>query len=220
MQNFAQNLGLAALKIGAIRLQPQDPFTWTTGYRMPIYNDNRRLLSTYENRALVAQGFAQLIKTKNLPYQVIAGTATSGICPATTLADLLQTRFCYVRSEAKGYGMQNKVEGIVNAGEEVILVEDLISTGKSSLASIQGLREAGAKVGHCVAIFSYGFKKADEAFAAEQCQFHVLLSYEQLLAEALAANYINAKEQELLSSWHQDPFGWGEAHGFPKVEKK
>lgn len=218
-QDIARDIARAALEIKAIKLQPRDPFTWTSGYRMPIYNDNRRLLSNYENRALVAQGFAKLIKEDNLPCDVIAGTATAGISPGTTLADLMKSRFCYVRSEAKGHGTKSKVEGIINPGDKALLVEDLISTGGSSIAAVVGLRETGAVVENCLAIFSYGFEKAKQAFADEKCRLHVLLTFEALVKAAAEINYITAEDEKLLASWHEDPFTWGERHGFPKVEK-
>ena len=218
-ESIAKQIAIAALKIGAIRLQPRDPFTWTTGYRMPIYNDNRRLLSLSSNRSLVAQGFKEIIDASGISFKVIAGTATGGISPATTLADLLQCRFCYVRSEAKGHALKNKVEGLLETGDQTLLIEDLISTGKSSVAALAGLREKGAVVQHCLAIFSYCFSQAEEAFAGAQCSAQVLLSYPQLLSFAREANFISAEEENLLSSWYENPFGWGEKYGFPRVEK-
>jgi orotate phosphoribosyltransferase len=219
MADISRQIAQAALEIGAIRLQPRDPFTWTSGYRMPIYNDNRMLLGKYENRCLVAEGFASLLESIGEPFDLVAGTATAGISPATTLADLLKTRFAYVRKEAKGHGTQSRIEGILERGDRAVLVEDLISTGGSSISAVSGLRDAGAEVKHCLAIFNYEFKKAADVFAENECSLHPLLGFEHLLEVAREAEYISGEEQQMLSSWSSNPFGWGEEHGFPKVEK-
>lgn len=219
MVQISQAIAHAALACGAIRLRPRDPFTWTSGYRMPIYNDNRWLLSTYANRKLVGDGFVALVQDYKLHFDVVAGTATAGICPATTLADRLQTRFAYVRKEAKGHGTQSRIEGQLARNETVLLVEDLISTGGSSIAAVSGLREAGALVEHCLAIFSYGFPEAEAAFAAAGCQLHVLLRLADLLGVAEAEGHITGAERGLLAEWQTAPFAWGEAHGFTRVSK-
>ena len=219
-EQIVREIALAALQVGAIRLQPKDPFTWTTGYRMPIYNDNRKLVSHYENRKLVAESFCELIKSEGLTYDLIAATAIGGICPATAVADLLKARICYVRPEAKGHGLKNRVEGILETGEQAILIEDLVSTGSSSIAALQGLRDAGARVENCLAIFTYGFKKADDAFTSAVCKVRTLLNYEQLIKIAREAKYISVDEERCLVSWQEDPFGWGEKNGFPKIEKQ
>ena len=219
MPSVNEKLALAALEIGAIKLQPSDPFTWTSGYRMPIYNDNRLLLSKFENRELVSRGFAEIVETHAIQMALVAGTATAGISPATTLADRLKTRFAYVRQASKEHGTKSRIEGTLNAGEKALLVEDLISTGGSSISAVQALREAGATVEHCLAIFSYGFEKAAAAFAEQKCALHVLLTFSQLLGIAKQNGYISSAEEEMLSSWSEDPFGWGEKHGFAKKEK-
>ena len=217
MSKTAEALVKAALEIGAIKLKPKDPFTWASGYRMPIYNDNRLLLSNAESRLLVAQGFSEQIAAHNLSPDVIAGTATAGIPHATTLADYLKLPLSYVRSKAKEHGLQNRLEGAPISGKKVVLVEDLVSTGGSSLSALKAIREEGGEITHCLSIFSYGFPKAADLFSEAAAQYLSLLDFSLLLKIAQEVNYLDSSEAELLSAWQVDPFAWGEQNGFPKV---
>ena len=146
---IAESIARVALEVGAIRINVQQPFTWASGYKMPIYNDNRLLLGNAQNRALVTKGFQDLLKKNTTEVEVIAGTATAGIPHATTLADLLQVPLVYVRSRAKSHGMGNKIEGILKKNQKVLVIEDLISTGGSAVNAVTTVREAGGIVDHC-----------------------------------------------------------------------
>jgi len=219
MSDTSRRLAEVALEIGAIRLNPQNPFTWTSGYRMPIYNDNRMLLGNYEHRALVAQGFVDLIEGQGLKFQVIAGTATAGIPFGTTLADKLKTPFVYVRDKPKSHGAQKRVEGVLTAGQSVLLVEDLISMGTSSTSALEAIRSEGGSIEHCISIFNYEFSESRDAFNHIHARVHSLLGFAELLQVAKAKRYISTADFELLSSWSGAPTAWGEKNGFPKIAK-
>lgn len=222
---LAKEIALSALTIGAIKLNPENPFTWASGYRMPIYNDNRMFLESWEYRSQIEIGFQYIIQRENIPYDCIAGTATAGIPHATSLANRLKCQMCYIRSKPKEHGLRNQIEGIDSdkdlAGKNVIVIEDLISTGGSSAKAVQAVRDAHGNVSYCLSIFSYGLDKADEAFNVldPKCNVRSLLTYDVLLQTAKKIGYINDKRIALLKEWRQDPFGWGEKHGFPKIEK-
>jgi orotate phosphoribosyltransferase len=217
MSQMHVQLSEIALTIGAVTLNASDPYTWASGYRMPIYNDNRRLLSDASTRAIIASGFRDVIEKNNLKCAVIAGTATSGIPHATTLADSMGLPLVYVRGSAKGHGLKNRIEGKLDPGTECVLIEDVVSTGGSSLEAVLALREGGGKVAACMTIFSYGFPKADKAFSDENCPLYSLFTFGQLLEVAESQNLINDQEAALLRDWQNSPFDWGEKHGFPKV---
>lgn len=219
MTEIARELARTALKINAIKLRPKYPFLWASGFRMPIYNDNRMFLGDYDHRKLISQGFVELIQSHGIKPEVIAGTATAGIPPGTTLADVLKKPFIYVRSEAKGHGLQNQIEGILKPGQSVLMIEDLVSTGGSSISAIQAIREANGTVDYCFSIFSYGMKKALDQFTEARCSFSSILTYQLLLEEALSSSYISNEEHQMLADWYSDPFGWGERHGFPPKKK-
>lgn len=212
----ADKLAETALQIGAIQFNTDNPFTWASGYRMPIYNDNRLLLGNAGHRRAIAQGFQNLLTEKNITADVVAGTATAGIPPATTLADLIQTPLIYVRSAPKKHGRQNQIEGGLKKGQRIVVIEDLVSTGGSVLNAIETIRSAGGKVQHCFCIFTYGFQKAEDQFAKSDCQLHSLLTFEQLIQFGAKAGTLTESQTALLRSWFQDPFNWGENHGFPK----
>lgn len=214
---IAKDLARIALDIGAIQLSPDDPFTWASGYRMPVYNDNRLLLGDYEHRRLVMRGFLEVLSAENIDTDVVAGTATAGIPHATSLANQLETPLIYVRPRAKKHGMNTRIEGILNPGQKVVVVEDLISTGQSALAAVETVRAAGGQVAHCLSIFSYGFAEATRAFTGHQCRLHALLTFEELLREAAAAGRITREQTDILRPWCEDPFGWGALNGFPKI---
>ncbi len=206
---IAENIARMALEIGAIRINAQQPFTWASGYKMPIYNDNRLLLGNAQNRALIAKGFQGLLKKSAAKVEVIAGTATAGIPHATTLADLLQVPMIYVRSTAKSHGMGNKIEGILKKNQQVLVIEDLISTGGSAVNAVTAVREAGGIVDHCFSIFSYGFPESAEKFKSVSCQIHSILDFSELLKVAQSTQDISLNDIETLLSWQKSPFKWG-----------
>jgi orotate phosphoribosyltransferase len=217
MSHLASELASIALDIGAIELRPKEPFTWVSGYRMPIYNDNRLLLGQFAHRRLVAEGFAGLMERHELAPDVIAGTATAGIPFGTTLADRLQLPFIYIRSSEKGHGREKRIEGVLNAGESAVLVEDLISTGGSSVSALKSVREAGGKIDSCVAIFSYGFSEAAEKFRESGAKYYPLFTLDTLIEVALSRKFISSEDAKGLEEWRSEPFLWGEKRGFPKA---
>ena len=207
---IAENIARIALEIGAIKINAQQPFTWASGYKMPIYNDNRLLLGNSQHRELIAKGFHNLLKGCDAEVEVIAGTATAGIPHATTLADLLQVPLIYVRSTAKSHGMGNKIEGILKKNQKVLVIEDLISTGGSAINAVAAIREAGGMVTHCFSIFSYGFPEAFEKFNDAYCQTHSILAFSELLKVAQSTQVISPNDIDTLKSWQKSPFKWGE----------
>ena len=211
---FSKEIAKISIETGAIQLNPETPFLWASGYRMPIYNDNRLLLGNPKHRRLIAEGFKDVITSKEIDADVIAGTATAGIPPATSLANLLETPLIYVRTHPKEHGMKNQIEGVLRQNQNVIVVEDLISTGGSALNAVAAIREAGGKVDHCLSIFSYGFSKAIEQFKNARCQLHHLLNFEELILLARENKSVSTKQFSLLKSWHSDPFNWGSKNGF------
>ena len=319
MENIGKQIAEAALEIKAITLSPDDPYTWASGFRMPIYNDNRRLLNSYEHRMLVANGFKDIVKSENIPVDYILGTSTAGIAPAASIAELLdvplvimeegkaydcrrgiraETKpeleydvvastcpwaiphgvfmanykklpFMYVRQKKKGHGLKQQIEGIperdkkalligfhkgegyVDAaadallkegvipliqiygdmteiikevsikGKNVLVIEDLISTGGSSAEAVQSARDAGGIVNYLLSIFNYGLDKAVKAFGSlpEKCEVRSLLIYDILLDTAKETGSLIDEQVKLLGEWRADPYNWGEKHGFPKVEE-
>ncbi len=208
IQYNRENLIKASLETGAIKLDPDTPFTWASGAKMPIYNDNRLLLGSYETRMLVGKGLQEILQEKNIQADGIAGTATAGIAPAVTLANLIKTPLAYVRPEPKKHGMQNQIEGLLPVNSQVVVVEDLISTGGSALKAVKALRQAGFSVEHCLCIFSYGFEKATESFKEMDCQLHTLFTFPQLLEHCKAKNLFTPQQLQLLNAWEQNPFNW------------
>ena len=212
--NFAEKLARISLKIGAIKFSPDQPFIWASGYKMPIYNDNRLLLGSAGHRALITQGFQDLLKKCTAKIEVIAGTATAGIPHATTLADHLQLPLIYVRSATKTHGMGNQVEGLLYKNQQVIVIEDLISTGGSAANAVTAIREAGGIVNHCFSIFSYGLAEATDKFKSISCEIHSILDFSELLEVALATQNLSTNDIETLRSWQKAPFKWAENNGF------
>ena len=212
--NFAEKLARISLEIGAIKFSPDQPFIWASGYKMPIYNDNRLLLGSAGHRALITQGFQDLLKKCTAKVEVIAGTATAGIPHATTLADLLQLPLIYVRSATKTHGMGNQVEGLLYKNQQVIVIEDLISTGGSAANAVTAIREAGGIVNHCFSIFSYGLAEATYKFKSISCEIHSILDFSELLEVALATQNLSTNDIETLRSWQKAPFKWAENNSF------
>jgi orotate phosphoribosyltransferase len=205
---IAKNIAQVALEIGAIQINARNPFTWASGFKMPIYNDNRLLLGNAKHRSLIAEGYKGLLKKHSVDVEVIAGTATAGIPHATSLADLLQVPLIYVRSKAKSHGMGNKIEGILKKNQRVLVIEDLISTGGSAVNAVTAIREAGGIVNHCFSIFSYGFPEASEKFKSISCQAHSILVFAELLKVAQSTKHISLNDIKTLQSWQKNPFKW------------
>ncbi len=196
------------LQVKAIKLSPNEPFTWASGWKSPIYCDNRVTLSYPAVRNFLKEKIAKLVEEKYGKPDVIAGVATGAIAIGVLVAQELGVPFVYVRPEPKKHGRKNQIEGFIESGQDVVVVEDLISTGKSSLNAIKALKEANVTVKGMVAIFSYGFSIATEAFEESNLDFSTLSNYEVLLEQALESNYINEKEIITLESWRLDPSNW------------
>ncbi len=222
---YGSLLAKGALELGAIRLSPADPFTWASGYRMPIYNDNRQFLAVPKYRALIRDAFADMLSSLEFNPDNIAGTATAGIPHATSLADMLYKPLSYVRSSSKDHGLGQQIEGLGRngsyEGKKVLLIEDLISTGSSSLKAVEAVRAADGDCTLCLAIFTYGLSAAEEGFAAltPECSFHTILSYDVMVKTAEEIGYISSSDADALHEWRIDPFGWGEKRGFPREAK-
>lgn len=200
-KTVAKNL----LDIKAVSLQPNDPFTWASGIKSPIYCDNRLVLSFPEKRSVVVQGFVELIQKEYSDAEVIVGTATAGIPWGAMVADKMEKPFGYVRSSNKTHGKGNKIEGKIEKGAKVVVVEDLISTGGSVKDVILSLREAGAEVLGIVAIFTYLLPASSELFDSIACSFKTLSNYDVLIDVALENAYIKENDLEKLKAWKKDP---------------
>lgn len=211
---FAQQLAKISLEIGAIKINYKNPFTWASGYRMPIYNDNRLLLGQADHRNLIAEGMKAIIEKKGVRVDTVAGVATAGIPHAVSLANLMKLPLIYARSAPKEHGLNNQIEGILKPGQQVVVVEDLISTGGSALKAVDNVREAGGVVEHCLGIFSYGFPETKERFEKSQCQLHTLLNLDSLLQLAVKEGYIASEEKQGVDTWRQNPFEWEKQQGF------
>ncbi|MBL4663487.1 MAG: orotate phosphoribosyltransferase [Flavobacteriaceae bacterium] len=207
-KDIAQKTSELLLQINAIKLQPQNPFTWASGWKSPIYCDNRITLSYPTIRNFLREHLANQIEELYGKPDVIAGVATGAIGIGALVADYLNLPFIYVRPEAKKHGRQNKIEGHLEANQTVVVVEDLISTGKSSLMAVDALNQANAQVKGMVAIFSYGFDIAEENFAKAGVTLNTLSDYKNLLAQAEKSNYITPEETEALSMWRSNPAKW------------
>lgn len=193
------------LDIQAVFLRPNEPFTWASGIKSPIYCDNRLTLSYPAVRNDIEEGLAKLVKDYYPECECLMGTATAGIAHAALVGDILDLPMGYVRGGAKSHGRNNRIEGIVKPGMKVVVVEDLISTGGSSLECVEALREAGCEVIGLIAIFTYGLPKATENFDAKKCSFHTLTNYDTLVEVAVENNYIHADDLEKLKAWKKDP---------------
>ena len=196
------------LQIKAIKLQPNDPFTWASGWKSPIYCDNRTTLSFPQIRTFLRQEIANLVIEKYGKPDVIAGVATGAIALGVLVAEELGVPFVYVRPEAKKHGRQNQVEGMLESGSNVVVIEDLISTGKSSLNAVKALKKANATVKGMIAIFSYGFAIADKNFKKDNVELTILSDYASLLEQANKTNYISEKDIETLNDWRENPSEW------------
>ena len=205
---LASEIAEKLLQINAIKLNPQNPFTWTSGWKSPIYCDNRKTLAYPDIRNHIKKGFANIVTQHFKDADAIAGVATAGIAHGALLADELEMPFAYVRATAKGHGLQNLIEGKIDPGQKVVVVEDLISTGKSSIAAVQALKEAGAEVLGLVAIFTYGFQIASDQFENEKIPFYTLSDYDHLIEKAVSNGDINKDLTGTLMNWRKDPSKW------------
>lgn len=199
------------LQIQAIKLNPSEPFTWASGIKSPIYCDNRVTLSYPEIRTFVKESLSELSK-KLGDYDTVAGVATAGIAHGALIADYVEKPFIYVRSKAKGHGRENLIEGDFSKAKKVLVVEDLISTGGSSIQAVEALRAEGMEVVGVIALFSYEFEKARKNFKEANCPFVTVSGYSDMLAIAKETDYITADQYSTLLDWSQDPSGWYDKH--------
>ena len=197
------------LQIKAVRLQPAQPFTWASGWKSPIYCDNRRTLSHPKVRTFIRQKFVEAISSSFSKPDVIAGVATGAIAQGVLVAEEMGLPFVYVRPEPKKHGLGNMIEGEISKGQSVIVIEDLISTGGSSLKAVEALRDAGCEVKGMAAIFTYGFPQAEESFRNANVQLATLCDYSSLIRQALKDNLVAESELEQLEGWRKDPANWG-----------
>lgn len=205
MDTIKKDFASKLLEIKAIKLQPQNPFTWASGWKSPFYCDNRKTLSFTDVRSYVKLELAHAILANFPQATAVAGVATGAIAQGAMVADELNMPFCYVRSKAKDHGMGNLIEGELPAGSKVVVIEDLISTGGSSLKAVEALRQAGYEVVGMVASYTYGFPVAAKAFADAGVELQTLTDYEHVVEQALATGYIAESDVELLHEWRKDP---------------
>lgn len=208
-QDITKRIAELLLEAKAIKLSPDKPFQWSSGWLSPIYCDNRVALSYPDTRTFIKKMLAKLIKEEYPDVQAVVGVATGGIAQGALVADLLELPFAYVRPEPKKHGMGNQIEGRLEPGQSVIIIEDLISTGGSSLKVVDVLREAGIEVAGMVAIFTYGFEVAENNFKAKNVKLSTVSNYNALIEFALEHDYINAAQLESLSAWRLTPESWG-----------
>jgi orotate phosphoribosyltransferase len=209
MDDTAKRMAEYLLQIKAIKLQPSKPFTWASGWKSPIYCDNRMTLSFPEIRSYIRDSFAERVRQLYPDAGLIAGVATGAIAHGVLAADSLGMPFVYVRSGTKDHGLGNRIEGHIEQGQKAVVIEDLISTGGSSLGAVRTLREAGVDVLGMIAIFTYGFRRAEEAFAAEGCRLDTLSNYDVLVDMAAESGYITGGDVETLREWRRKPAEWG-----------
>lgn len=209
-KQIAKKTAELLLQINAIKLEPNKPFTWASGWKSPIYCDNRIALSYPLIRRYIREHMANFIENEYGKPDAIAGVATGAIGIGMLVAEYMNLPFIYVRPDAKGHGRQNQIEGHIEEGQNVVVIEDLISTGKSSLNAVKALKEAKVNVKGMVAIFSYGFKTAENNFKKENITLHTLSNYAFLLEQALDTKYITEKELNVLTKWNANPSEWSQ----------
>jgi len=207
-KDIAKKTAEVLLKVKAIKLSPTEPFTWASGWKSPIYCDNRVTLSYPPVRVFLKEEISKIVESKYGKPDVIAGVATGAIAIGILVAQELDVPFIYVRPEPKGHGRKNQIEGHLESGQNVVVIEDLISTGKSSLNAVKALKESGATVKGMVAIFSYGFDLASENFKNSNVYLSILSDYSHLLEQAMDSKYITEKELDTLTEWRKDPENW------------
>ncbi|WP_340074700.1 orotate phosphoribosyltransferase [Leptobacterium sp. I13] len=207
-KEIAKKTAELLLQINAIKLNPKNPFTWASGWKSPIYCDNRIILSFPAIRNFIREQMAKQLERQYGKPDVIAGVATGAIGIGMLVAEYMGLPFVYVRPEAKSHGRQNQIEGFLEKGQNIVVVEDLISTGKSSLNAVYALKDAGTTIKGMIAIFSYGFEISLKNFEKEKVNLCTLSNYDMLLEQAIATNYINEKELQTLKDWKSNPSEW------------
>lgn len=205
MNTIAEKVASYLLDIKAIKLEPNQPFTWASGWKSPIYCDNRKTLSYPEVRSYIKEQFVALIREKYPQVEVIAGVATGAIAQGVLVAQELGLPFIYVRSSAKSHGLENLIEGEYRTGQKVVVIEDLVSTGGSSLQAVEALRNAGCDVLGMMAIFTYGFQKAVDNFQQAHCELTTLSDYNAMIELALKIGYVKSEHIEKLREWRLSP---------------
>ena len=208
MDNQKKDFARRLLKIKAIKLQPNDPFTWASGWKSPFYCDNRKTLSYPDLRSYVKLELTHTILAHFPQAEAVAGVATGAIPQGALVADALMLPFVYIRNKPKDHGLENLIEGELNPGTKVVVVEDLISTGGSSLKAVEAVRKSGCEVIGMVASYTYGFPVAKEAFEKANVKLVTLTDYEHVVAQALETGYINEEDVNLLNDWRRDPSVW------------
>lgn len=208
MKKVARLLAEKLLKISALKLQPANPFVWASGWNSPIYTDNRRTLSYPEMRSFIKLELSRLIMENFPEVDAVAGVATGAIAQGALVADELNLPYVYVRSTPKDHGLENLIEGDLRPGQKVVVVEDLVSTGKSSLKAVEAIRNAGCEVVGMVALFTYGFPVAEANFAEANVRLLTLSDYNTMLEVALETEYITEDDIETLHNWRTDPANW------------
>jgi orotate phosphoribosyltransferase len=202
MDDIAKEIAHQLLGVNAVKLSPQNPFTWASGIQSPIYCDNRKILSYPKARKIVVQAFVERAKTMG-PFHLVAGVATAGIPWGALLADALDLPFVYVRDKAKGHGLGNRIEGELRGNERILVIEDLISTGGSSLEAVSALENYGCTVVGVLAIFTYGFEVAAARFAEAECTLRTLSDYDTLVSEAIKIGYVQEADLTVLSDFRK-----------------
>lgn len=211
-KEIATKVSESLLQIKAIKLSVKEPFTWASGLRSPIYCDNRKTLSFPKIRTFLRQQFVEIINEKFGNIDLIAGVATGAIAQGVLVAQELGLPFVYIRSSEKKHGLENKIEGHYEPGQSVIVIEDLVSTGKSSLNAVEALRSAGCDVKGMLAIFSYNLQQAIDNFNQAKCTLYTLSDYDELIKQAVENNYISEKDLKSLIDWRKDPASWSDNH--------
>jgi orotate phosphoribosyltransferase len=209
MEDMQIQVAKELLAIDTIKIQPETPFTWASGWKSPIYCDNRKVLSFPSTRKVICQQFTRLVKEKYPQAEVIAGVATGAIAHGVLVAEALGLPFIYIRSKPKGHGLENLIEGDLQPDAKVVIIEDLVSTGSSSLAAAEAVRNYGAEVLGMLAIFTYNFPQASENFEKAGIELTTLSDYNTLLKIAYDAGEITDKQLESLNNWRKNPESWG-----------
>ena len=210
MENTQIEVTKRLLAIDTIKIQPDNPFTWASGWKAPIYCDNRKVLSYPETRTFICNQFAKLIREKYPNAEAIAGVATGAIAHGVLVAEVLQLPFIYVRSKPKGHGLENLIEGDIQPGTKVVIIEDLVSTGASSLSAAEAVRNYGAEVLGMLAIFTYNFPLAAKNFEEAHIELTTLSNYNLLLKLAYNSGEITDTQLESLNNWRKNPETWGQ----------
>lgn len=209
MESMEYKIAKGLLEIEAVKLNPENPFIWASGWHSPIYCDNRKALSYPSFREVICEAMIKKIKENFAKVDIIAGVATGAIAYGAIVAEKLGKPFVYVRPKPKDHGMGNQVEGVLNDGDNVVVIEDLISTGKSSLGAVEALYKGGVHVMGMIAIFSYNFDHSRKAFEDADVLLHTLSDYDTLIDVAVATDYIRKEDVELLREWRHSPETWG-----------